>query len=139
LKGTQGVALQHGRAADTSGEPIMSGWLRIGVALSVLWAIVIPTLFMFNHNLNVYRTYDGCLKLEYQAEYQAARPEGLSAREVCKPFMDNAITPLYFVTGHDAGLFWTSLILLPLALFWILGGVIFWTVRWIQRGFTNAK
>jgi hypothetical protein len=116
----------------------MSGWLRIGVALSALWAIAIPTLFMFTHNAKVYDTYDRCLKLEYQEEYRAARPEGLSATEVCKPFMDNAITPLDFVTEHDAGFFW-SFILLPLALCWILGGVIFWTVRWIRRGFTNAK
>jgi hypothetical protein len=117
----------------------MSGWLRIGVALSVLWAIAIPTLFMFTHNAKVYDTYDRCLKLENQAEYQARRPEGLSATEACKPFRDSAIDPLYFVTERDAGLFWISLVLSPLAVFWILGGVIFWTVRWIRRGFTNAK
>jgi hypothetical protein len=49
------------------------------------------------------------------------------------------VAVLYFVTGSDAWLFWISLILLPLALFWILAGVLFWTVRWIRRGFTQSK
>jgi hypothetical protein len=35
--------------------------------------------------------------------------------------------------------FWILGVAAPLVLFWILGGVIFWTVRWIRRGFTNAK
>ena len=117
----------------------MSGWRRIGVALSVLWAIVIPMLFMFNHNSKVYSTYNGCLTLQLQAEYQAARPEGVSAGEYCKPFMDNAITPLYFVTGSDAGLFWISLILLPLASFWILAGVLFGRCVGYDAALLNLK
>jgi hypothetical protein len=28
--------------------------------------------------------------------------------------------------------------LISLALFWILGGVIFWTIRWIWRGFVGS-
>jgi hypothetical protein len=34
--------------------------------------------------------------------------------------------------------FLALLTLVSLALFWILGGVIFWAVRWIRRGFVGS-
>jgi len=44
---------------------------------------------------------------------------------------------VYFTSGPDAMAF-VMVALGGLVLFWILGGVIFWTVRWIRRGFAGS-
>jgi hypothetical protein len=100
----------------------MSGWQRIGVVLSVLWTLAVPTLFMVDQNLKVDRRYDECLDRAYSGPRDELSDQFIKN---CERITNDFITPSYFVTGHDAWALWIFFIALPLALFWILGGATF--------------
>jgi hypothetical protein len=124
----------RGGTAGAGGEPIMRGWLRIGVVLSVLWIVGYPTYFFIDSNIRAWDRRQTCLNLQTTVFSELSSDQILHKCNQLADFMSLS----YFVSGTDVRFFW-AFILISLALFWILGGVIFWTVRWIRRGFTNAK
>src|SRR6516164_2697415 len=91
------------------GEPIMSGWQRIGVVLSVLWIVGYPIYSFIDENESNERAYRTCQK---------------TAFELTGPILANEN-------------FWILGVAAPLAIFWILGGLTLWSARWIRRGFAR--
>src|SRR5262249_41052023 len=81
---------------------IMSGWLRIGVVLSVLWIVGQPIYFFINHNNHAWERRQGCLDLQSTIYSELSYDQ---LWDKCNEMAD--FMPLsYFVTGHDAPLFW---------------------------------
>jgi hypothetical protein len=113
----------------------MSGWLRIGVVLSVLWIVGYPTYFFIDYNSRAWDRRQTCLNLRTTVFSELSSDQLWDKCNQLAGFLELS----YFVSGgRDALLFWWTYVLMPLALLWIFGGVIFWTVRWIRRGFTKA-
>jgi hypothetical protein len=111
----------------------MSGWLRIGVVLSVLWVVGYPIYSFIDETKSNERAYRTCQKIYIQ---YFPNPD-LSSADIHAQCQKTAfeLTPPILANEN----FWILFVAAPLALFWILGGVILWTVRWIRRGFTNAE
>jgi len=107
----------------------LNGWQRIGIALSVLWAVF--ALFYFHHaavkeagdSYGIF--YVGCI-------------ERLGGRDTSQESYSNCsdlAMDLYRTTFADR---WPSrglaaLALIPIA--WLLAYVVLWLVRWVRRGF----
>jgi hypothetical protein len=111
----------------------MSGWLRIGVVLSVLWVVGYPIYSFIDETQSNEMAYRTCQKIYTQ---YFPNPD-LSSADIHARCQKTAfeLTPPILANEN----FWILGVAAPLALFWILGGVILWTVRWIRRGFTNAE
>ena len=125
----------------------MSGWQRIGVVISVIWLVAVPIYLMVSQNNRASELYGDC----FSSAYQRYGPGGQSnstefdaAKQRCTEVHDRIAMPpdrlLRFLSGGDkeSWVIW-AVMLGPLAAFWAIGGIIFSTVRWIRRGFAEAK
>jgi hypothetical protein len=118
---------------------------RIGVVISALWLVAVPIYFMVSQNNQANEIFAVC----FSRAYQQYGPGGVqsnkatefdAAKERCMQWRDKLFMPpnklLRFLMGEDkdSWILW-AMMLVPLAAFWIIGGIIFATVRWIRRGF----
>jgi hypothetical protein len=127
----------------------MSGWQRIGVVISVLWLVGFPIYLMVSTNQNASVFYSLCRKIKYDtaSSYRAAGQSDLAdatdkgAHEECwKPagFTSASKMASDLVAGDaQAAILW-AFILVPVVLFWLVGGAVFGIVRWIRRGFASS-
>ncbi len=126
-----------------------SGWNRLFLVISVLWAIGAPIWVMVDTNDSTGKVYQMCLNSAYKnydvggytpntTKYDATKSECLHS------FERQFIPPqrlLAMLLGNDPGpggygfaLLW-GVILVPIALLWLIGGGTVRTVRWIAAGF----
>ena len=127
----------------------MSGWQRIGVVISILWLIGVPIYLMVDQNQSASRVYESCLQNAYliygpvgyegdnPAEFHLASQRCLETRN--QMFM----SPKKFIgvllsQDKESWVIWIAMFV-PLALFWVIGGVVIATVRWIFRGFVHRS
>jgi hypothetical protein len=94
------------------------------VVLSVLWIVAVPTYLFFDHNSNASDRRRTCLDLETKYAPELGFDQIWDKCNQQAGFM--SLSDL--VNAHDAWVLWLFFVLLPFVLFWILGGVTFWTV-----------
>jgi hypothetical protein len=125
----------------------MSGWQRIGVVISVSWLAAVPIYLMVSQNNQASELYGACFSSAYQ-EYgpggsQSNATEFDAAKQRCTELHDKIAMPpdrlLRFLRAKDkdSWILW-AMMLIPLAAFWIISGIIFATVRWIRQGFVES-
>jgi hypothetical protein len=121
----------------------MSGWQRIGMVISVLWLVGFPIYLMIDQNSTAGKLYGECYSAAYSA--YGSQPDKLKARtaECSQTHSQIVMTPeklLRVLMGGDkeSWVFWL-IILTPLAAFWIVGGTMITTLRWIARGFQTGS
>jgi hypothetical protein len=124
----------------------MSGWQRIGVAISVLWILAVPSYFVISSNRAAGEYYRQCIP-------DAGIHGGTFNREDFEKDMQRcaaterewAISParimqdLLFQGDSSEGQLLWGMILVPIVIFWIIGGIVFATLRWIGRGFSSVR
>jgi hypothetical protein len=134
--------LAHPASQYHAGD-IMSGWQRIGVVISLLWLIGLPIFVMLDTNRRASDFYTWCRSVEAKAASDT-RSSGREAEsteqqhENCRRlagFMTPTVLADTLIAGNTDTVTLWSLMLVPLAIFWLIGGVIFATVRRIRRGF----
>jgi hypothetical protein len=115
----------------------MSGWQRIGVVISLLWIVVFGIWVLREHNNSIGRAYSQCL--EREMKYFPERPFDQAGEKCAYVFVD-FIQPsdILNVSGHKIVPFFWLIVLLPVAVFWILGGATLWIIRWVRRGFKGS-
>jgi hypothetical protein len=126
-----------------------SGWNRLFVVISVLWAIGAPIYTMVEANNSTSEIYRMC----YSSAYTRYGPGGYAgadeakfqtAKAQCGYNFDRAfMAPQKLIDillgGQGPGpnstaILW-GIILVPLALLWLIGGITIRTVRWVAAGF----
>ncbi len=109
----------------------MSGWQRIGVVISVLWLVGLPPYIIGTTNSRANSEYVDCQVNNNGGTNQAAH-------NYCAHMRDLSVVSFsqVFLETPDAGWVW-GIILAPIAALWIVGGIIFGTIRWIGRGFAK--
>ncbi len=127
----------------------MSGWQRIGVLISVLWFVGIPIYLLVNTNNTAGVVYQSCIRnadLAFQpGGFEGDNPGELKAAERrCTRSFDNMrMSPgklIRLLLGRESEetlIVWT-IILMPIGLFWLVGGATFATVRWIRRRLASS-
>jgi hypothetical protein len=128
---------------------LMSGWQRMGVVISVLWILGAPFGLVISQNHSASDYYASCYDLKYRiaSNYRDARRNDLAdatenrAHDGCWK-VAGFTTVGQLLSGLTAGDFQSgilrALLLVPLAAFWIIGGIVTGTLRWIGRGFQKT-
>ena len=112
----------------------MSAWRKIGVAISVLWMVGLPIYVMMDSNRRANEFYSWCRSKESNFASDLT-PE--QRHEWCSQsagFMTPTVLAQVLVAGNSDTLALWSLMLGPLAILWIAGGIILATVRRLRRG-----
>jgi hypothetical protein len=117
----------------------MSGWLRIGVALGVLWIIGFPCYLVISTNSQASSAYLECI---HGAAHQTSDRAPQTLKNEQKPCtrMRDASTVSFAGLFLDTGpysissLLW-AIMLIPVAVLWIVGSIVIIALRWIGRGF----
>jgi hypothetical protein len=116
----------------------LSGWIRIAIVLSVIWTIG-GTAYVFweeqqredTHHRMVLGVSNDCLKRNFDRIDRGVRP-----LEVCPGADEIATTVASARPSLFPKVLFPALALIPL---WILGGLLFltvrWTVQWVRKGF----
>jgi hypothetical protein len=121
----------------------MSGWQRIGVVISLLWLVGLPIYLMVDSNRRAGDFYTWCRSVESKvASDMRSSGRGDLAdsteqqHENCwrsARFMTPTVLAYTLIAGDaDTATLW-SLMLVPLVIFWLIGGIVFATVRWTRR------
>ena len=111
----------------------MSGWQRIGVVISVLWLVGLPVYLQWYENERIYNLVLNCI--------DARLPDADSTFDQALQFCKGVYGP-YVTYGDLARAFrddrvMLGLLLVPIVLFWTVGGIVLGAVRWVRRGFTG--
>jgi hypothetical protein len=128
-----------------TGRKPMSGWQRIGVLISVLWLLAVPSYLIISSNKFADAYYKGCLDLAYRTKLNSAAELNAAAQDCSTTRSELAVTParmlklLLLEEDHAYGLIAWAALLAPVALMWIIGGIAFGTARWFARGFKARK
>ena len=124
-----------------TGRKPMSGWQRIGVLISVLWLLAVPSYLIISSNKFADAYYKGCLDLAYRTKLNSAAELNAATQDCSTTRSELAITParmlklLLLEEDHVYGLIAWAALLAPIALLWTTGGIAFGTARWLARGF----
>jgi hypothetical protein len=112
----------------------MSGWQRIGVVISVLWLIALPIYLTMDSNGRASVFYNWCRSVNSTFSERTTEQQ----HELCwrsAGFITPKVMAHTLIAGNaDTATLW-SLMLGPVVIFWIIGGIIFAMVRWMRRGF----
>ena len=110
----------------------MSGWQRIGVAISILWFVGLPLYVISGTNGRAQSDYLDCMISTHGYS-------DLAAANSCAHVYDISVVYFskVFFENPDAGWAWGA-ILVPIALLWIVGDAILGTLRWVGRGLKGA-
>jgi hypothetical protein len=123
----------------------MSGWQRIGVVISVLWLLAVPSYVIISSHQFADAYYKGCLDLAYRTrlnsagELNAATQDCSTTRSELAVTSTKALKVLLLEKHYSEGLVAWAALLLPIALLWIIGGIVLGTVRWLARSFRARK
>lgn len=130
----------------------MSGWQRLGVVISVLWLLGAPLYFIAAVNEEAGKVYGMCYSTasslpKTEADRTAAKAGCLAQLDKMGLSVPKLLNTLYTESSEprwtagsgssDRALLW-GLLLGPLVIFWMLGGLISGTVRWVARGFQHS-
>ena len=121
----------------------MSGWQRIGVVLSILWAIGAPIALAISQNIDASDSFDRCLDLagrisrnfddiEQRAKVYDREANACTRVEMASSTSITAVFQSVFTDKETI----EYLIIAPILTMWLLGWVIITTVRWLRRGFS---
>jgi hypothetical protein len=120
----------------------MGGWPRIGVVISVLWALAVPTHLMIVTNQEAGDYYRRCIERAGIASGSFKQEDFTKDMQRCSTELGGmlltpagAVRTLLFQESSDLGQALWGIILVPIAIFWI----VFATLRWIGRGFSAAR
>ena len=117
----------------------MRRWQKIGVLLSVIWMIGIPIYVMIDSNRRANEFYGMCRRLESSIASDPINAE--QQHETCwksANFMTARVLAQTLIAGNADTLTLWFLILGPLVMFWIAGGLALATVRWVRRPLNGA-
>jgi hypothetical protein len=124
---------------STEVSSAMSGWQRIGVVLSVLWLVGLPVYLMNDTNMRAQDQFIDCKMaqergLRWGTEADCKRAAGfMEWADLAQMFRGD---PQDIYTTYRARGMWVFL-LGPVVLLWLVGWIVFGTVRWVRRGFTG--
>jgi hypothetical protein len=118
----------------------MSGWQRIGAVISILWLVGFPIFLFIDANRSHSEVLQYCLKAASESREPTER-EG--SRQIClRAFEASRETPGKLVKELASDKILWAAMFGPIALLWIVGGVISYVVRWIApralKGARNA-
>jgi len=122
----------------------MNGWQWIGVLTSILWFVGITIYLVVNTNNTAVGVYQSCIRsadLAYEpGGFEGDNPGELktSERRCARSFDRMRMSPgklIRLLLGRDSDETLTvwMIILVPIALFWLVGSAIVATARWIRR------
>jgi hypothetical protein len=101
----------------------LNGWQRIGIVLSVLWAVGVSQWFLRHlpraDDIGIASVYLQCI----------SEPE--ANRGVCQ----NRVEWFSKEARSEFRTAWSSMVIVPIVVLWALICVAVWTVRLIKRGF----
>ena len=118
----------------------MTALQKIAVLTSVLWLIGLPIYVMLDSNRRASEFYTWCRTVESKIAADM-RPSGFAEtteqqHEKCQRaarFMTPTVLAQTLVAGNaDTFTLW-SLMLGPVAALWLIGAIVFSTVRWMRR------
>ena len=122
----------------------MSGWQRLGIVLSVLWALAGPLWLLIDTNTRADQEFQRCLRLatSISDDYEdAAKREQAYNRmsDRCQhTFLVSTTSLPQMFADEDTKKFLALMIGGPIAALWLLGWIVIGTCRWISRGFRWA-
>jgi|PersoiStandDraft_1058852.scaffolds.fasta_scaffold126347_1 hypothetical protein len=128
----------------------MSGWQRIGVLISVLWFVGMPIYLMVDTNNTAEAVYQSCIRsadLAFEpGGFEGDNPGELKSaeRRCARSYNNMRMSPRKLMRlllgreGEETLTVWT-MILVPIVLFWLVGGATFATVRWIRRRLASSE
>lgn len=128
----------------------MSGWQRIGVLISVLWFVGMPIYVMVDATSTAGVVYQSCIRsadLAFQpGGFEGDNPGELKSaeRQCARSYNNMRMSPRKLMRlllgreGEETLTVWT-MILVPIVLFWLVGGATFATVRWVQRRLASSE
>ena len=116
----------------------MSGWQRIGVVISVLWLIGLPVYLVVSSGVRANKEYEQCLKQDLPALTSAEKHDicWMSSHPAITTFTWKDVGYTLIAGNSDTVILW-SMMLGPIAIFWLVGSIILVTIRWIRRGFAR--
>src|SRR6516165_1862631 len=110
----------------------MSGWQRIGVVISALWLIGFPIYLVQYSSMSERSLYQQCMNthnpdLTREEQHNNCRKSSRADALTLKDIADTL-----FTGNFDIALW--SMMLVPVAVFWLVGSIALVTARWIRRG-----
>jgi hypothetical protein len=112
----------------------MSGWQRIGVVISVLWLIGVPVYLVVHSSMNAGYLYEQCLKTYLPDLTREEKHDTCWSSSLIGTVNWKIVGSALIAGNFDTAILW-SMMLLPIAIFWLIGSITLGTVRWIRRGF----
>jgi len=117
----------------------MSGWQRLGVVLSVLWAIGFPFWLVHNQNRHADQERTACsewafsISERYKDADKSAEVYERMIRDCGRTWLASTHSVYDLLADRQTA---TFLIGGPIAALWLLGAIIIGTTRWMVRGFS---
>ena len=110
----------------------MSGWQRIGVVISALWLIGFPIYLVQYSSMSERSLYQQCMNthnpdLTREEQHNNCRKSSRADALTLKDIADTLFTGTFDIA------LW-SMMLVPVAVFWLVGSIALVTARWIRRG-----
>ena len=107
----------------------LNGWQRIGIVLSLLWAVGAWSYFEIAASRAAEKAY---------ASYYALCPRERMARNLdATPCLEQAKDLSHTTFDERSARAW-ALALYPILIAWVLVYIVVWATRWIRRGFRPA-
>ena len=123
----------------------MSGWKRIGVLISVLWLLAVPSYLIISSNKFADAYYKGCLDLAYRTKLNSAAELNAATQDCSTTRSELAVTParmlklLLLEEDHAYGLIAWAALLAPSRLCGLLVELHSARHAGLQRGFKARK
>lgn len=122
----------------------MTGWQRLGIAVSVLWAIGGPAWIVIQTNRDASQDFDHCTALA--SSVSGGYPDAVRRSQVydsmsvdCQRTSLASTTSISRLVADDEGRkLLAFLVGGPLLLMWVLGAIVIWTCRGIAYGFKRV-
>jgi hypothetical protein len=112
---------------------LMITWRKIGVVVSVLWLIGLPIFVMFDSNRRASEFYAWCRSAESRYATDMTPEQQLELCTRSARFMTPSLLVQVLIAGNaDTFAMWI-LMLGPVAVFWLIFGIIFVAVRSIRN------
>jgi hypothetical protein len=118
-----------------SGEAVMSRWQKIGVLASFLWLIGLPIYLMTDSNRRASEFYNWCRKVESNLAFEMTAEQQHDTCWRSAKFMTPTVLAQTLIAGNADTITLWAFMLVPLAIFWSIWGIILTTVRRKRRGF----
>jgi hypothetical protein len=122
----------------------MSGWQRIGVAISILWLIASSAYLLVTQNQAANKSYAACIesslmtgtRLRYIGQHDQADAWERHSNDWClgaAGYMSPVGLAHALLEGsYRSAILW-SVFLGPIALLWLIGSLVIGIVRWVGR------